>query len=518
MRNLLCSSLALALTACATESSPMPDPIDDPPVMETPAIQLSLGADSARVIRGRSVQVAVSVKRTGDIAGAITVTAEDLPAGVTAAPLTLAEGQTSGTLELAGDASMTLASFATATIRATAGDLESALPLDLHLTDPSGSLDVTFGIGGGSVRGYTSAHQEVATLLAMQTDGKIVVGGRDDTANGFFVARYHADGALDTSFGSGGVVAISDGNVSIYAVGLAITPDGTILFGVKSASNAIIYALDTNGQLATSYGQGGVAMLSAATLGITFPLYAMTAAADGTLVLGSTNASGVNVVRLTPDGQLDSSFDEDGRAVLAFRSTNNTVTSLAIRPDGRIVVAGADNQGGYNSFAIGQLTTSGQLDPTFSADGVMVLDAGSSTGFEDLTLLPDGRIALRTYRQGSLPGIAFVKPDGQLDTSFSGDGFAQLRLSSAGQVVVVDDGIIVVGSPPGTDAAALEKLGFDGTPAATFGTDGLSLADMTAGDEYGHGLVRDGQGRVVMSSYSIAGAELGQIALARFWE
>jgi uncharacterized delta-60 repeat protein len=259
-------------------------------------------------------------------------------------------------------------------------------------------------------------------------------------------------------------------------------------------------------------------VLSAATLGVAFPVRAIAAATDGTLVLGAAGTDGVNIVRLTADGLLDTSFDEDGRAVLAFRSTTNEVTNLALRPDGRVVVSGADYEGGYMSFAVGQLTASGQLDPTFSTDGVLVLDAGSSTGFDKGTLLPDGRIALRTYRQGAPSGIALVKPDGQLDTSFSGDGIAELTMASVGQLVVVDDGIVAVGCPPGAKQAALEKLRFDGTHDATFGADGLALADMTAGDEYGHGLVRDGQGRIVISSYSTVDVELGQIALARFWE
>ena len=92
MRTLLASSLALVMTAaCATDStSPMMDPEPDH-TMPTQSIGVTAPA-TARLIRGQTASVIVTVSRDG-YDGDVTVSADDLPAGVTAAPLVIPAGQ-----------------------------------------------------------------------------------------------------------------------------------------------------------------------------------------------------------------------------------------------------------------------------------------------------------------------------------------------------------------------------------------------------------------------------------------
>src|SRR5207247_383388 len=91
-----------------------------------------------------------------------------------------------------------------------------------------GSVDLTFGSGGRVVTDFGG--DDTAFALAVQPDGKIVVAGVS-TGGGtmdFALARYDSDGALDTSFGSGGRVVTdlggNGGNDEAFA--LVVQPDG----------------------------------------------------------------------------------------------------------------------------------------------------------------------------------------------------------------------------------------------------------------------------------------------------
>src|SRR5205823_5199649 len=98
-----------------------------------------------------------------------------------------------------------------------------------------GSLDTTFGSGGTVTTNFgPGATYDDADGVAIQSDGKIVVAGtcnRGGSDNVFAVARYNADGSLDSTFGSGGTVTTDFGlggsDDSAYAV--ALQPDGKIV-------------------------------------------------------------------------------------------------------------------------------------------------------------------------------------------------------------------------------------------------------------------------------------------------
>jgi uncharacterized delta-60 repeat protein len=521
MRTLLSTSLALVVSAACTSDSPSPsDPID-PPMMdepETPAVELALGTGSARVIRGRTIAVAVTVTRMGG-AGDVTVTADDLPPGVMAATLTIAVGQSTGMLELTADGSMALGTYATATIRASAGEAEATSPLDMHLTDPPGALDVTYGIGGTRLHDHKAGSDELTQRIAFQQDGKLLVAGYDSVLEEFFLVRYDEHGDLDTTFGIGGVFRRPQPEYNTAVAGLGVRPDGTILLATSSFSETVVFGITPDGASLGDYGTAGTAVLSKATIGQDFAARVGAVAPDGTLVLGWTAVGGtsLDLVRLTPAGVPDPTFDGDGLVNVSYGAGTNTVHDIMFRPDGRIVLAG---YGGavYSSYAVAQLTADGMYDAGFSTDGKLIINVGVSSMVGGATLLPDGRIGLVGTRQTPFRReVTLIKSDGQLDYSFDGDGFATVGLYDVTAVAAVDDGIIAFGSlTMGGDAAAV-KLRMDGSLDTTFGTAGSSVVNTTVGPEQVKAVLLDAQDRPTLATYSWNQFEYGQIGLARMW-
>jgi uncharacterized delta-60 repeat protein len=140
-------------------------------------------------------------------------------------------------------------------------------PLESRIVLSSpGSLDPKFGIGGLVSTSFGGAYDSATTVLT-QPDGKIVVVGTDNTANfatsQIALARYHKDGSLDTSFGSGGKVLNLIGPMDFVA-GAVLRSDGKIDVdaGEETSPNSgqyenLLVQLNQDGTVDTSFGTGG---------------------------------------------------------------------------------------------------------------------------------------------------------------------------------------------------------------------------------------------------------------------
>src|SRR5205823_9778274 len=132
--------------------------------------------------------------------------------------------------------------------------------------------------------------------------------------------------------------------------------------------------LTTNrdGALDKSFGQNGFAV---ATDRVGLPGEALLLP-DGTVFqahTGDSFASGYLITKQQPDGQLNVSFGQNGVKVIAFPHYN-VVTSLAIQPDGKLLVGGYNQPDSQVDFCLIRLTTSGDLDATFGNGGIIFSD------------------------------------------------------------------------------------------------------------------------------------------------
>lgn len=321
--------------------------------------------------------------------------------------------------------------------------------------------------------------EDWANDVAIQQDGKIVVVGtsRLGIQLDFAVVRYNRDLTLDQSFGTNGRARTTVGDGNDVGRSVAIQSDGKILVA-------------------------------------------------GQLSFGSLGSFGV--VRYNSNGTLDTSFDGDGRVIvdLGWGGVNPKV---AIQPDGRIVVAGMLNGGVPNAdIAVVRLLPNGSFDSSFDGDGKVTFDhAGYSPPYDsflDLALQSDGEIVVAALINGQWATHRFLS-NGQLDTSFSGDGIDLLTVGTGpSEVVAVEiqpsGEIVLVGNATndGQVDVALARYRTNGVLDTTFGTGGTVFRQMRSADDRARGADVDSQGRIVVFgySYSAPGLEFNDYAILRF--
>jgi uncharacterized delta-60 repeat protein len=219
------------------------------------------------------------------------------------------------------------------------------------------------------------------------------------------VVRLDSTGALDSSFGTGGVVTLPASMQSITHTA-AIQPDGGILVGGGVVADPeldydfrIARLLPADGQLDSTFGTGGIVVTPAAgTVGansvVEQPDGKILAGGDGkrNVLSGSKNRDFV-VHRYLADGSSDTSFGEAGRSVISMGRRYDAVRTLLLQPDGAILAVGYSAGGRSGRTALVRLATDGILDPTFGRHGRQQLRLVTRQEFgADAALLADGRI------------------------------------------------------------------------------------------------------------------------------
>lgn len=326
-----------------------------------------------------------------------------------------------------------------------------------------GTLDNSFSNDGKQITDFSSGSDE-AYAVALQTDGKIVVAGRssgDGTYSDIALARYNTNGTLDNSFSDDGKVLtdFSFGPDDAYAV--AIQPDGKIVVaGTTNGDNDLDFVIvqyNTDGTLDLGFGEDGKRTTDfGSTIDVAFALLIQP---DGNIVVVGTSW-GVNaenpvfaLARYLPDGAPDNSFSDDGKQTTDFIDGFEQAYSVALAPDGKIVLAGSISIVGINGdFAIARYNTDGTLDISFSDDGLLTTDFNSNDDLAaGVKIDAEGKIIVAGTSYSSTNStfaIARYHTDGTLDSGFSGDGVLTTSIGSnnpeAHSVLIQPDGKIVV--------------------------------------------------------------------------
>ncbi|MBN2547675.1 MAG: hypothetical protein JXB15_00845 [Anaerolineales bacterium] len=246
------------------------------------------------------------------------------------------------------------------------------------------------------------------------------------------VARYNSNGSLDNTFDGDGMVVINIGNNEDVAEALVLQPDGKILLVGHSIISKLIIALarlNSNGSLDTTFDYDGIVTTDLGTA--TLYDYGMAAAlqSDGKILVAGYSATysseNITLVRYNTDGSLDTSFNGDG-IVMADLSVYDEALGLAIQPDGKIVVGGITVVLSGHDFLIARYHIDGSLDTSFGFNGFNTADmCGESESLSAIAIQPDGNI-LAAGTCFSSPNHDFIlarfNSNGELDASFDGDG------------------------------------------------------------------------------------------------
>ncbi|MFN6440948.1 MAG: DUF4347 domain-containing protein [Nostoc sp. DedSLP01] len=294
--------------------------------------------------------------------------------------------------------------------------------------NPNGSLDTTFGTGGKVVTNFEGKNEWIKSV-AVQSDGKIIVGGylnpNDGTLNNdFLLIRYNSDGSLDTSFGNGGRVltSMSDGQDGIASI--LIQPDGKIVVTggvmVNGSNNFILARYNSNGSIDTNFGSSGKVITD-------FPGthdfgYSVALGSDGKIVVaGGTGDIGLNgnfaLTRYNSDGTLDANFGNGGKVVTDLGG-NDVGLSLAILQDGKIVVSGfAENANANRDFALVAYNSNGSLDTSFGDSGKVITPVnGSSFQETRVAVQSDGKIVVTGSDSGNFVVARYEAPSSNVPT------------------------------------------------------------------------------------------------------
>jgi uncharacterized delta-60 repeat protein len=352
----------------------------------------------------------------------------------------------------------------------------------------AGALDGTFGTGGylrvrseagNSARGYG---------LALQGDGKIVVAGWNWPGNkDFCVMRFNTDGSFDTGFGTGGKVTTQVGPGNDEARNVAIQSDGKIVvtgFSSNGTNNDFaVVRYTATGALDASFGTGGIATTN--INGDDLPEDIAINNTDGTITIAGTSNVSANgdftVVRYTSGGLLDGTFGTGGITTTDIGSgTEDQAHSLAVQTDGKLIVAGTTKPSANSDVVVLRLTTAGVLDGTFGTGGKAIenyVGFNSDDDCRSVALQSDGKIvvggSVDAFPNSNTRPYGFMlmrfTSAGTLDATFDGDGKAAANIAvtdnDVASVVALNGNRIYLagysGGPPDLGLAAFQN---DGTP------------------------------------------------------
>jgi len=422
----------------------------------------------------------------------------------------------------------------------------------------AGSLDTTFGTGGIFATSFTQYDVTIDSAAAIQSDGKIVLGGTIPSGQSQVAAliRLNTNGTLDSSFGTGGIVSstfgITDG-AGVTAV--AIQPNGQILAAAVGdfLLDGSVGRFNPDGSLDTTFGNGGFAISRSLDSGAG-TLSFMTLQADGKILV----TGGGLIERYTSSGQLDPTFGSSGIAALS----SPLVTAIALQADGKILVTtgvGAPPTLTTAQFlpvplagSIARYNTDGSLDSNFAVSGQAACVASAAA----IAVRSNGKIvvagtitsALLTTVSGGVTlvnnqtgfGLVRYNSNGSVDTTFnpgggigSGGGVitgfgSSFPASSAFALAVQSNGDIVVAGQAGignqtftASSFVLARYTATGQLDTTFGSSGIVITTLRQGTtSFVNTLVLQSDGKIIAAGNSGTPAQRGfflnNFAVARY--
>jgi uncharacterized delta-60 repeat protein len=370
-----------------------------------------------------------------------------------------------------------------------------------------GSLDTGFGING--TVSTTIGQAEGAAALARQPDGKLIAAGYTLNAGDldFAMVRYNADGSLDTSFGTGGKVTTPFSTGQDLAGAIELQPDGKIILGGRSVVNSIrnfaVMRYHADGTLDASFGTGGKASPTFGTNDQN-QINDMALQPDGKIVVagdvGNFNPglAFFGMARLNADGSLDTGFGTGGTVTLASGGSGNSDTGKAmlLQPDGKIVIAGEAAYGDHE-FMLLRFHANGTPDTGFGTAGQTHTHIGiENARAASVILLPDGRLVAGGHSFDNFGVLDFTLaaylPNGSLDTSWGNAGIITTNLSGSDEIKALllqpDSKIVAIGSSdigPTADfaVARYEVSGTVGLPENAVSVTDLAVYPNPAADQ-----------------------------------
>ena len=316
----------------------------------------------------------------------------------------------------------------------------------------------------GAVAAFNPGANDTVFAIAVQPDGKVLMGGEFTTLGGggtgttprSFIGRLNADGAIDATFNPGA-------NAAVWT--LILQPDGKILVGglltmlggggTGATSRPRIGRLNPDGTLDATFNGAANGFVGALALQPDGKI--LVGGSFTTLGAGTGTASRNNIGRLNPDGSVDTSFNP---------GADNVVRVLAVQPDGKILVGGEFTMLGGGGTGTAPRSNIGRLNPDGSVD--TTFNPGANGYIDTFAVQPDGKILVCGIFTGLGGGtgttprryIGRLNPDGGVDATFNpgASGIVQTLAAQPDGKVLVGGNFTTLGGG-GTGITARREIG-----------------------------------------------------------
>lgn len=278
-----------------------------------------------------------------------------------------------------------------AAITSYGSDVESGWDVDTDVLrlNRDGSVDRSFGTDGvvrWSRTDEPDFSSNVSVVLAALSDGRLLLGG------GAAVVRLNTDGTFDEAFGQDGRLTVGPASAAgddapyVTAVRIAVLPDGRFLLAGGPPEKPTVARFSADGVLDSAFGTGGYYVVDAAALSVNGVLSALAVARDGAVLFGVGGDRELVLFRLTRDGAADPAFGQDGVARLPVEAADPLPRFIIPQRDGGLLVVGTAAGGSYDTDGVppgrtfvARLMRDGATDTSFGAGG-RVFVAGPRVG------------------------------------------------------------------------------------------------------------------------------------------
>jgi uncharacterized delta-60 repeat protein len=372
----------------------------------------------------------------------------------------------------------------------------------------AGDLDPSFGNHGKVLGPFgDDGGTSFTSALVLLPDGKLVVG-RGDGWSAFKLTRYNSDGSVDGSFGTGGTATTPVGTPGpgTGVAALVVQSDGKLVAAGPAFGIDVDFALvryDADGSLDGSFGSGGIVTTPVGPLND--EPRALVLQADGKIVAAGLANNGVGnnadfaLVRYDSDGTLDTSFGIGGKVTTAVGTVASIASALVLQPDGKLIAAGGASSGGGVDFAVVRYAPDGSMDGSFGTAGIVTLPVGGCCFPQmRLVLQPDGKL----LTAGSIGAGTLIRlnGDGSLDGTFGSGGWVTTPVGDVSALVLQPDGKLIAGA----DGFLVLRYDADGTLDDSFGEGGI-VSRVHCETSFLSSMALQSDGKLVAAGHSLTG-------------
>ncbi len=400
-----------------------------------------------------------------------------------------------------------------------------ALPAGAAVLAP-GDLDPAFSGGVATTKVGNRATWRAVTLMGAKpvVAGNALAPGAGDA----ILARYTAGGRLDRTFGHQGIARVHIKDADLYFTDVATTTDGGLVavgtaeLGPVVRVRFLVAKFHADGRLDRSFGDRGVTLTG-------FGHFEGYAQAVTALPQGKVAVSGIAsfpddgtgsfaVARYRRSGALDPTFNGTGKTLVAMPGRQSTTgLGLVKASQGRLVAVGRFGSSTGAGIALARLTKRGHLDPTFGTGGTSEVELGDDDYAHDAVPLADDSLILTGRHVGtagrSVGYVAKVTPDGDLDTTWAGGtGYVDVAVPGHDAYLVdiakapgggfVAVGEVALGGHPKAWQSVVVRINANGTLDSTFGTGGIVVRALEADRSSLDGVKVMPDGRIVGAGQS----------------